>query len=275
MIQYHTVSHKFKQTVTHFAMRKTIRSGTLGQSLMGYLDLHSHVLFGIDDGAKQLDESLALVGHLAELGFDTVCATPHQKLGSFVPSETQITDAYEATCAALSETGSPVTLWRGAENFWDELFLERNRTLAQPRYTGAKAFLFEINTRLLPPHLEDSLFQIRLRGLLPVMAHPERYAPFWKAPERLEAVGRTAALVVDLGAIDGAHGSDEQKAAQRLLKAGLVHAVTSDIHSAGDVRAIAGGIRWLKQKLGEAAATRLLDENPRAIVAGELPDPVA
>lgn len=242
---------------------------------MGFVDLHTHVLPGLDDGSKRLAESMELLALLSELGFDTVCATPHQKVGAFVPTVEAIDHAHAAVTEAL-RTGplSSLTLLRAAENFWDELFLERNRTLAQPRYTGDRAFLFEIHVRQAPPSLEQTLFQIRLQGLLPVMAHPERYATFWKQPERLTEIGRSTALVVDLGAIDGAHGSDEQKAAHRLLKAGLVHAVTSDIHSTGDARAIAGGIRWIKKNLGDAKLVKLLDENPRTILTGELPDPV-
>ncbi len=240
---------------------------------MRFVDLHSHVLPGIDDGSRHLDESMELLQHLVDLGFDTVCATPHQKVGAYVPTRQSIDEAYATVEAALSARPLPLTLLRAAENFWDELFLERNRTHAQPRYTGERAFLFEIDPRMAPPNLEDSLFQIRLAGLLPVMAHPERYATFWKQPERLEAIGRSTALVVDLGAIEGAHGADQQRASVRLLKAGLVHAVTSDIHSAGDVRGIAAGIRWIRKHLGEERLVKLLDENPRAILAGELPDP--
>ena len=240
---------------------------------MGFVDLHTHVLPGIDDGSRKLAESMELLGHLSDLGFDTVCATPHQKVGAFVPTLAAIDDAFAQVEAALRASSLSLTLLRAAENFWDELFLQRNRTHAQPRYTGERAFLFEINTRIAPPGLEESLFQIRLAGLLPVMAHPERYATFWKQPERLTNIAQSTALVVDLGAIDGAHGSEEQKAAQRLLKQRLVHAVTSDIHSSGDVRAIAGGMRWIRKQLGEATLVKLLDDNPRAILAGELPDP--
>lgn len=240
---------------------------------MGFVDLHSHVLPGIDDGSRALPESLELLGHLIDMGFDTVCATPHQKVGAYVPTTEAIDAAYASVEGAIAERRLPLTLLRAAENFWDELFLERNRTQAQPRYTGERAFLFEIHPRTLPPSFEQQLFQTRLAGLLPVMAHPERYAPFWKDPDRLAAIGQSTALVVDLGAIDGAHGSDEQRAAQRLLKEHLVHAVTSDIHGSGDVRSVAAGMRWIKKQLGQAALEKLLDENPRQILAGELPDP--
>jgi protein-tyrosine phosphatase len=239
---------------------------------VGYVDLHSHVLPALDDGAPALAEGLALTTRLRDMGFEVVCATPHQKSGVFVPSRTAIDEAHAALAAALAERAIAVELRLGAENFWDELFLARTQTAAQPTYSGGRAFLVELDVRVAPPRLEETLFQMRLGGLLPVLAHPERYAPLWFAPDRVEALRRTAALVVDLGALDGAHGQRECDAARRLVKEGLAHAVASDVHSLADTRSAGAGMAWIKKRLGPAALTRLLDENPRRILQGDLPD---
>ncbi len=108
-------------------------------------------------------------------------------------------------------------------------------------------------------------------GALPVLAHPERYLPL-HAPGRLEALARSAALLVDLGALDGAHGKAEGKAARALIENGLAHGVASDVHAPSDVRSVAAGMQWIKKRFGEARLTQLLDENPRRILQGELPD---
>lgn len=239
---------------------------------MGFVDLHSHVLPSLDDGAQALAESIELCQLLRQMGFDIVCATPHQKVGAFTPSAERISSAHQAVVKGLAERSIPIELRLGAENFWDELFLERIRTRAQPAYTGGRAFLFEIHPRMAPPRLEETLFQIRLSGLLPVMAHPERYAPLRDDRDRLQAVSRTAALVVDLAALEGAHGALEQKASHRLLEQRLAHAVTTDVHSAADLQAAGVGMNLIRKRYGEAELIRLLDENPRRILAGELPD---
>jgi protein-tyrosine phosphatase len=240
---------------------------------MGFADLHSHVLPALDDGVKALGESLELLGILQRMGFDTVCATPHQKVGQFVPALQAIDAAHAQVRDALAETKVPVQLLLGAENFWDELFLDRARTRTQPSYTGGKAFLVELNVTMAPPRLEETMFQLRLAGHLPVLAHPERYASFWERNFfKLEALARTAALVVDLGALDGAHGRPQCTAARRLVEEGLAHAAATDVHSAADARSAAAGIQWIRKRLGEAAVQRLLDENPRRILTGELPD---
>jgi protein-tyrosine phosphatase len=140
-----------------------------------------------------------------------------------------------------------------------------------PAYDGGPAFLFELNPALMPPRLPETLFELRLAGKMPVMAHPERYLGIQKDVSRAEALGRSAALVVDLGALDGAHGRAEMKTARRLLEEGLAHAAATDIHRPEDQRSIAAGMAWIRKRLGEDALGRLLDHNPRHILAGELP----
>jgi protein-tyrosine phosphatase len=240
---------------------------------MGFVDLHSHVLPGLDDGVRELDESMQLTALLAKMGFDTVCATPHQKVGQFLPTRAAIDDAYAVVRGALGEQNSPLELLLGAENFWDELFLDRWPKAEQPTYTGGKAFLVEINVQVAPPRIEETLFQIRLQGLLPTLAHPERYASFWDRNfARYEALARTCAMVVDLGALDGAHGKPQCVHARKLVEEGLAHAAATDVHSVADARAAGAGIAWIRKRCGESAVQRLLDENPRRILNGELPD---
>ena len=121
---------------------------------MGFVDLHSHVLPGLDDGVHTLAESLEVVTMLGSLGFDIVCCTPHQKLGSWVPTHDSISKAHAEVTAALDGARVSVDLRLGAENFWDELFLSRAAEKTQPAYTGGKAFLFELDIRSSPPNLE-------------------------------------------------------------------------------------------------------------------------
>lgn len=239
---------------------------------MGFVDLHAHVLPGLDDGVTSLAESVAVVSMLAQLGFEAVCCTPHQKLGAWVPSAESISKAHADAVGALAEAGVAVELRLGAENFWDELFLRRCREGGVPAYTGERAFLVEVAPVATPPMLEEQLFRLRTRGRLPVLAHPERYHGLCRTPERIAAVGRTAALLVDLGALDGAHGPRAAESAQRLVGDGLAHACASDVHDVEDARAAAAGLAWLRRRMGEAAVRRLLDENPRRILQGELPD---
>lgn len=239
---------------------------------MGFLDLHSHVLPGLDDGAPDPETSMAMLRGLASIGFDWVCATPHQKAGQFMPSPEAIASAMSDTTAAIERVALPLKLSLAAENMWDSAFFERARDGAVPSYDGGAAFLVELPLHQLPIGLGDHLFRWSVEGRLPVLAHPERYELLWKQPDVVERLRTTCAMVVDLGALAGYHGRRAAKIARRAVKDGLVHAAASDAHTPADVRCAAEGIAWIRNKLGDAAVTRLLDTNPRRIFAGEHPD---
>jgi protein-tyrosine phosphatase len=240
--------------------------------MASYVDLHAHFLPGLDDGAKTREQGLAMVDALAALGFTLVHATPHQRAGVFLPSRAAMDQAFADISAGARQGQPELELGLAAENFWDEVLHERLAQREVPSYPGGRAFLFELNPQLLPPRLEQTLFEIRLRGVLPVLAHPERYVAIQQDLTRAEALGRSAAMLVDAGALDGAHGRAPMKTARRLVEDRLVHAVTSDIHTTEDQRTVAAGMAWIRKRLGDRELDRLLAENPRRMLAGELPE---
>ncbi len=235
-----------------------------------YVDLHAHFLPGLDDGARSPEAALEMLAALERLGFSTLVATPHQRAELFLPSREAIDAAFHSTRAQANGAFPALTLGVAAENFWDDVFHARVRDGGLPCYPGNKAFLFEVSPPLMPARIETTLFAMRVAGRLPVMAHPERYAAVQADIARAESLGRSAALLVDLGALEGAHGRPAMKTARRLLEEGLGYAATSDMHTAEDERAVAGGIAWVKKRLGPEALDRLLAEHPRRILAGEL-----
>jgi protein-tyrosine phosphatase len=235
---------------------------------VSFVDLHSHVLFGIDDGAPDERAARDLLRGLAAVGFTEVCATPHQKAGQYLPDLSVIRERF----ASVSAWDGMPALRLAAENMWDDVFFERWQTGAIPSYDGGPAFLVEIQTNQLPPGFTEHLFKMRLAGRLPVLAHPERYAPLWEDDALVERLRGTCALVVDLGAVAGAHGRMEAKVARRFVEAGVAHAVASDAHAVSDLKLAAQGIAWIRKRCGEQAVTRLLADAPRRILAGEIPD---
>ncbi|MEO5768734.1 MAG: CpsB/CapC family capsule biosynthesis tyrosine phosphatase [Polyangia bacterium] len=240
--------------------------------MSGYVDLHAHYLFAVDDGADDLAVAQQMVNCVIDLGFSELYATPHQRSGLFLPSRPDI-DAARASLNEVLRVQGSAPLGLGFENFWDDVLLQRIGERAIPSYDDGPAFLFEVTPQLMPSGIEDTLFALRIQGKLPVMAHPERYLAVQNHLQRAEALGRSAALVVDLGALDGAHGRAEMRTARQLLQEGLVHAAATDIHRADDARSIGAGIAWIRKHLGERALQTLLAENPRQILEGELPQP--
>ena len=239
---------------------------------MGYVDLHNHVLFGLDDGSTDLSVSLAMLRGLVDLGFSEICATPHQKAGHYMPAWPEIERTYAEISTAIAREPWAPRMHLAAENMWDDVFFERMQHGTIPSYDGGSAFLFELRPHEVPVGLTDYVFKLQMAGKLPVLAHPERYQAMWSNDALLMKLRESCALVVDLGALGGAHGKNEAKAARRMIEDDIAHAVASDSHNVGDVRLAAEGIAWIKKRKGDRAVTRLLDDAPRAILTGELPD---
>jgi protein-tyrosine phosphatase len=242
-----------------------------------YVDLHSHYLPALDDGSTSLEMSLQMVRAVASLGFSELYATPHQRAGMFMPERSKIDAAFAQVSESVGgQAGHGATgglrLGLAAENFWDLIFHDRLRAHTVPTYDATTAFLFEVNTQMMPADMENQLFQIRTSGYLPVMAHPERYASVQRDVSLAERLGRHAAMLIDLGALDGAHGKAEMKTARRLVLEGLAHGAASDVHRPEDQTSVAAGMAWIKKQRGQDVLDLMLDENPRRLLAGELPD---
>jgi protein-tyrosine phosphatase len=240
---------------------------------MGFVDLHAHFLPGIDDGAPDLATGLAILRGLEALGYERVTATPHQYAGRYLPSYEQIDTAFAQVSAAAGAGAIGLGLSLAAENMWDEVFLGRIQDASFRRYDGGQAFLFELRPNDSPIHFEQTIFQLQVKGLRPVLAHPERYVALWDDDARVQRLADAGvALVVDLAALAGFHGGKQAKAARRLVERRLAHAAASDCHCREDLPQIEEGLSWLRKKMGLAELTRLCDENPRRILAGQGPE---
>ena len=237
---------------------------------MGFVDLHSHVLFGLDDGAPDAQASVAMLDGLATLGITEQCVTPHQKASQYMPAWDQIEHAL-AQVEALRKPQHP-TLRLAAENMWDDVFWQRVTEGKVPGYAGTRAFLVEIPPPLAPPQMIDQLFKFRMAGKVPVLAHPERYHALWDDDAFALELRKHCAFQIDLPALGGYHGRREMKQARHLVEIGLAAVVATDAHQLGDIQHAAEGLRWIEKKHGHAAVVRLFDHAPRAILGGELPD---
>lgn len=242
------------------------------QMTQGYIDIHCHLLAGVDDGPATVDIAVELVNGLAEVGFSDFYPTPHQRLGFWTPETAALAEAAAQLDAALKNARCAATVnVPAAENMWDSLFLERQMAGQIPCYPGTRAFLFEVNPREVPPQLMDVLFRIQLEGRLPVMAHVERYAELVKSEATLEQLAGKAALLVNLTSLGGQAGRGQRRQARRLVQAGFAHAAASDAHRPEDIPYVLSGLEWLKREVGPSGVQSLLVRGPQAILRGEIP----
>lgn len=236
--------------------------------MSGWVDLHCHLIPGVDDGARTLEDSLEMARALIDLGFSTVAPSPHAR-PEYAPPELVEARLVELR-AALEREGLPLVLGRNAENVLDDAFL---RSLGTPsaRMLGAGRYvLVELPYTTPVPPLLDILFRIRTKGVTPVIAHPERCLEFERKGRAADAVRAGALLQLDVGALTGRYGGTAKKLARAFLEDGLYALGATDLHAPVGARDWVGrALGELRSRAGEQAFERLMRDSPARLLAGE------
>lgn len=242
-------------------------------SVPGFVDLHSHWVAGVDDGARTPDDGLALLRALRSAGFDRVIATPHMRPSMFPNTKGDLERAFAAMQPHLAGDAGLPEVGLASEHFFDDVVFERLLHGDGLPYPGGRAVLVEFPERQIPLRVADRFFDLRRRGLRPVLAHPERYAPVWDDPSVLEPLfDGGAVMLLDVAALAGKYGRAPRRAAEKLLDGGFYDAACSDAHRAADIEQVVDGIERLQALVGRPEADELLREGPLAILAGTLED---
>jgi protein-tyrosine phosphatase len=232
------------------------------------IDLHSHILPGVDDGARTLEESVALARLASVEGIDVVAATPHVR-DDYRTTAHEMERLVAEVRAALADGGVPLDVLPGAEIALDQLAslgedeLRRFGLGGNPKYV-----LLEFPYYGWPLELGARVWELRARGITPVLAHPERNAEVQAAPERLRPLVEQGALVqLTAASLNGRLGGRARAAAFELLGRNLAHLLASDLH-ASNVRGI--GLARAARAVGDEKLARWLTTDvPAAIVAGQ------
>ncbi|HVY27680.1 MAG TPA: CpsB/CapC family capsule biosynthesis tyrosine phosphatase [Polyangiaceae bacterium] len=235
------------------------------------LDLHCHFLPGIDDGAPTVADGVAMLEGLRELGFSEVVATPHMRPGMFDNEKQGLETAYADFLPHVAGRQVPA-LSLSSEHYFDERVYTRLLNGEALPYPGGRAVLLEFYEIDFPQYIEQRLFDLRRRQILPVIAHPERYRKFWDAPEALERlVEQGVATLLDCMALVGKYGRRPQRAAEELLERELYQAACTDLHRPGDIPTVAKSFTVIEKRYGKDELHFLFDEGPRALLAGRMP----
>lgn len=232
------------------------------------IDLHSHVLPGVDDGAADIEQSLEIARAAVADGVTVLAATPHVR-EDFPTDAATMERLLAEVRSAIAREGLPLLLVGGGE-----LSLEAAASLpaderrrfglgGNPRY-----LLVEMPYHGWPLDIGRRLFELRAGGVTAVLAHPERNAEVQAHPERLEPLVADGLLVqVTAASLDGHSGRHARRTALLLVQRGLAHLIASDAH-AGTVRE--AGLRAARAAIGDPLlAEWLTDGVPGAIVRGE------
>ena len=198
-----------------------------------HVDIHNHILPGIDDGAQDLTQSALLLQGLADLGFQEVIATPHTAAGIYLNTPESISVAYYQIQASAIPTKSLVKGY-ASEYMLDDYFdrLIPKGLLCLPNPANQRFVLVEFPYMELPYHWHDSLFALRKAGYIPILAHPERYA-YIKPAIMLERIRETGIrFQLNLLSLGAYYGKSVKEVAQIYLREGLYDFAGTDVHHA-------------------------------------------
>ena len=237
---------------------------------MGFVDLHLHLLPGIDDGARSMEDSLAMARALTSLGFSAAAPSPHHR-AQYASSSVELCLAkLEELRGELKAHTLELELFNNAENFFLEEGLFSELGTPRARLIGSsKALLVEAPYTGPLPMLPDLVFRMRLKGVTPVIAHPERCMEFEKKGRAAEAVRCGALLQLDLGSLIGRYGKPAQRLAHEFLREGLYAVAATDAHSSANLEDwVSLGLGALEKAVGSEGVHQLLERGPRAVLAG-------
>ncbi|MGX5818952.1 tyrosine-protein phosphatase [Chitinophaga lutea] len=204
-------------------------------------DMHSHLLPGLDDGARSVEEAVSLAVQLHEMGYTKLITTPHIMSGVYHNDADTIFPALDTLRNALERNGTPIELDAAAEYLMDDYF-ESLLSSREPLLTiGGKYVLVEFPFVSMPVNCRTVFFEMKMAGYEPVLAHPERYSYLHDDPEFFQELSEGGVLLqVNILSLHGYYGTRVQKAARRLLEMGLVQFTGTDVHHQRHINALQG-----------------------------------
>ncbi|HTM47901.1 MAG TPA: CpsB/CapC family capsule biosynthesis tyrosine phosphatase [Bryobacteraceae bacterium] len=236
------------------------------------IDVHSHILPGVDDGAKTLEESLAMLRLAAGSGTTDIVASPHANHEyKFDP------DVNSLLLADLRHAiGGTIRIHHGCDfhlsydNIQDALKNPRKYAINNKNYV-----LVEFSDLLIPKTTDDVFYQMRMAGMIPIITHPERNMLLQQRLNQLKAWAESGCLLqVTGGSLLGRFGKQAKAFADRLMKEGLAHIVASDAH---DTRhrppSLKEAFEYVARTYGPERAEMLFHANPAAVLTGDPVDP--
>jgi tyrosine-protein phosphatase YwqE len=205
-------------------------------SLIG-TDMHSHLLPGIDDGAVDLEDSIQLILHLKEIGYKKFITTPHIFWDMYRNNNEIILEKLKLLREELVRREIDVEIEAAAEYYCDEHFEKLIEDQNLLTFGNKKYVLFEISFAAENVNMSRAIFNMRLAGYSPILAHPERY-DFWHRDfSRYESmIDKDVHLQLNINSLTGQYGPDTKRISERLIDRGMVSFIGTDCHHLGHVQ---------------------------------------
>jgi protein-tyrosine phosphatase len=261
------------------------------------IDLHNHILYGQDDGAQTLEESIRMCRISSQDGVRTIVATPHILPGIYENDRSTILSQVAELNSALKKLSFQRSPFRvknldsmtrlpddlitelrilpGADVHFSSDLLERlERKEVVTVNDQGRYLMVEFESQGIPYMAEEALFQMLTKGIVPIISHPERNMEIAQRPQRYYEMIRMGCLgQVTAMSLTGEFGPEIKRSAEKLLSKRLIHIIASDAHSP-DRRPpiLSAGVKAAEKIVGKEEARKMVTEYPKAVIEGRRPD---
>ena len=232
------------------------------------IDTHLHILPGVDDGPETMDETIALARVLVQEGVRVAISTPHYNDQYPQRSAAEIWDRANQVQRALNYYGIPLRICPGHEALIKPGLVEDIQKGRVATLNGSRYLLLELWTRAWLPETERVIFELRAAGIIPILAHPERYLHIQQHPDRLASLLQQGVLAqLTANSLIGFWGKTIQRSAETLLKKKLIHCIATDSHGLRKrPPALGESLKRAERLLGQAGLRQVVETWPTAIL---------
>jgi protein-tyrosine phosphatase len=232
------------------------------------VDIHSHILPGVDDGSKSMEQTIQMLQIAHKEGIDCIIATPHYKINCNNPDIEELKGKLLLVMDEAKKIDEKFDVKLGNEIYYSNTIFEhlnegKALTLANTRYV-----LVEFSTTEAYQNIKQGLHQLLMNGYLPVLAHVERYDCLYRNYQGIyKLIGLGAYMQMNISSLNGRLWSKRTKFCRKLIKYGLVHLLATDTHSDSERSPTTSkGIAVLRKQVKKAAVNRILLENPEKLL---------
>lgn len=232
------------------------------------IDVHSHIVFGVDDGAKEIEQSAKMLQEAKEAGFHKIIVTPHYMEEYYECNKKEIAEKIEQIREKMPIDmqifqGNEIYITNRINSLLEE---EKATTLNNSQYV-----LFELPINAEPFNITEVVYQILEQGRVPILAHPERYPYIQKNPNKLIPLIEDGVLMqCNYGSIIGIYGKEPKETIKKLLEHHMVHFLGSDTHRPNTIYPrIPQAIEEINKIVGEEEQKLLTTVHPEAIIQNQ------
>lgn len=240
--------------------------------MINKIDIHSHILPGIDDGAGTMEESVQMLKRAAQEGISEIIVTPHfhYRRGHAAPQKVQTVLAELQD--VIKKENIKIRLYAGNELYYTHELLEIVKNGEALTMAGTDYVLLEFSAETEKRRIQNAVYDFLSEGYLPIVAHIERYQAFAENQEFAEELSKMGAYYqVNADSLSGKFGWKMKHFARHMVQSGLVQFVATDAHDLKHRLPVYGKAEeWMRKKIGEFETQQLLVENPKKLLQNQI-----